>query len=222
MKRTTFLILAVLLTAAACAASCASREKRADKAIAEYLFKTLYDYESYQPIETIVDTAYASPLTDDAVRAEAATAKLAYDKYEKAMEDFNDALETVRIWTGTWDSYSRQKYNDAKEEMEQRLAEAKTYLQLFYEKEYTINQMADSIQSGRIGWAVTHKYRCKSKGGYALLSEDLFILDPKMKQVLYHSDLDDEDEADITGIISAAITQEPDSLLALIDRARQL
>ena len=222
MKRTTFLILAVLLTAAACAASCASREKRADKAIAEYLFKTLYDYESYQPIETIVDTAYASPLTDDAVRAEAATARLAYEKYNTAMEDFNDALEDVRIWNSSWDSYSRQKYNDAKEEMEQRLAEAKTYLQLFYEKELVIHEMADSIKGDRLGWAVTHKYRCKSKGGYALLSEDLFILDPKMKQVLYHSDLDDEDEADITALITAAVSQEPDSLYALIEKTKQL
>lgn len=218
----TLLLLSAILLLAAGAASCVPRAKKADKAIADYLFKTLYDYESYQPVETIVDTAYASPLTDKAIRSEAATAKEAYEKHEKAMEGFNDALETMRIWNVAWDSYSRNKYKEAKDEMDACLAEAKTWLQLFYEKELAIREAADTVRDGMIGWAVTHKYRCKSKGGYALLSEDLFILDPKMKKVLYHTDLDDEDEADITALITAAVSQKPDSLYALIERTKQL
>lgn len=39
---------------------CKSKEEKALEAIKDEMFKTLYDFESYQPVETKIDSAFLS------------------------------------------------------------------------------------------------------------------------------------------------------------------
>ena len=43
---------------------CKSKEDKANELIKDYMFKNLYDFESYQPIETTIDSAFHTIYND--------------------------------------------------------------------------------------------------------------------------------------------------------------
>jgi hypothetical protein len=121
----------------------------------------------------------------------------------------------MKIWGGSWDSYSREKYREAREDASKQFASAKKYLILSFDMLLELKEQADSLANVKQlpNWAITHKYRCKSKGGYSLLCNDVFVTDPKFKEILLHVSLDDEDEQEIQDFIMEAVTSDRDSLL---------
>lgn len=50
------------LTAIFILSGCKSKEEKALEIIKNEMFKTLYDFESYQPIETKIDSAFYLPI----------------------------------------------------------------------------------------------------------------------------------------------------------------
>ena len=62
MKKVLFLLVAIIALV-----GCKSKEEKAAEMIKKELFKTLYDFDSYQPIETKVDSAFYSAYTDSMV-----------------------------------------------------------------------------------------------------------------------------------------------------------
>lgn len=59
MKKILFLATVVLVMT-----GCKSREEKAAELIKQEMFKTLYDFESYEPIEIKIDSAFTSIYTD--------------------------------------------------------------------------------------------------------------------------------------------------------------
>ncbi len=208
--RILFILAAVLMTA------CASKEKKAERLISDYFYTTLYDFDSYQPIETTVDETSMTPFLDEDCRSTAKIGVTARGMHQEAMDSFNDAFSSMKIWGGSWDSYSRKKYQEAKEDVTRQYESAKKYLILSFDMMLELKDLADSLSNVKApaGWAVTHKYRVKSKGGYSLLCSDVFFIDPKFKEVLLHIEGDDEDEHELQDFIMEAVTSERDSILA--------
>lgn len=56
MKNCKFLFVVFLFTCSLGNISCMSREKKVAETIKADPFKTLYDFDSYQPVETKIDT----------------------------------------------------------------------------------------------------------------------------------------------------------------------
>lgn len=210
--------VAALLAAVASIASCGSREKRAEKAISDYFYKTLYDFESYQPVETTIDSSFVSPVFDPKCRAAAAIGLDAHKQYLKAQNEVDDAVSTMQIWSGGWDSYSRNKFNEAKMKATGGLEEAGRQLRIYYEQQLAVKDAAAELGNEFTGWYVTHTYRCKSKGGMALLSKDVFLFDPECKNIQNHYDTEDPDEMEIQDFIYDSVLCTADSLKAFIAR----
>ena len=59
MRKILFLMIFALIMA-----GCKSREEKVAEVIKQEMFKTLYDFESYEPIETKIDSAFTSIYTD--------------------------------------------------------------------------------------------------------------------------------------------------------------
>lgn len=57
LQYTILLVLAIVSFSA-----CKSNEQKAAALIKDYMFKNLFDYESYEPIETSIDSAYNQPM----------------------------------------------------------------------------------------------------------------------------------------------------------------
>ncbi len=188
LQYTLLLVLAMVSLSA-----CKSNEQKAAALIKDYMFKTLFDYESYEPIETSIDSAYNQPMMNSQILA------LAFDSVEKEKEaeehheEYETASRTMDIWSGGWSSTSTREYNKArKKAMEELLASVEdTRASIVNMKQ--IKLIADTLSSGFIGWAAIHSFRCNTRGGSKTIGNYLFIFDKRFKTILNVFDADDED-----------------------------
>ena len=113
------LFLAPLLFFSACTPS---KEEKAAKIAKSEMMKILYNADSYEPIETQIDSAYTSIYTDlDVIRAAHDLIELnAEEKKERLQRQYNSAKSSAAIWNDSrgWSSYARAEYQQAKEEMD--------------------------------------------------------------------------------------------------------
>lgn len=58
------------------------------------------------------------------------------------------------------------------------------------------------------GWRVTHKFRCKTKGGNFDLGNYVYVFDKEMKSIIYKEDLDDDNNDKIKNLIDEAINRK--------------
>ena len=188
MKRIIFIIPVLCLLA-----SCKSKEEKALELIDQQMFQTLFDYESYQPVETKLDSAFTSPYFSDSIIAMV----MLYDKYQDEADDYkdeaDDAKSTMEIWSDLYSSYARSRYNDARNKWVDNTI---LYFKSSKNAILALMMAAEAIKDFEpefCGWQVYHKYRCKSKGGHALLSEAIFIVDKDVKEITQTIDIDDED-----------------------------
>lgn len=153
--------------------------------------ESLYLFNSYDPIRTIVVSAFA-PMDNPAFFEK--TLKL----YELGVEmedcdhEMKLAKSSMMIWSGSWDAYSKNEYNQSKEEYENYVAKMET---LQKKGEKLGEELKGIAEQGRsfIGWKVTHSYRMQNNAGQTLIGETVFILDPDMTQVLADYNTDDSD-----------------------------
>lgn len=190
-----FGIIALLFVA------CKSKEEKANELIKVELHKTLYDFASYDPIETIIDSAFTSIYKDSTILSYAYVIQACWDLYDEHMSETNDAISSLEIWSDSYTSYGRSKFNEAKEKAQTNLDKAKFYLQKAEETKPLIKEEIDNFNPSFLGFQAKHKFRCKTKGGHSSIANFLYIIDDKFKTVLSVTDMDDEDELKIIKLI---------------------
>lgn len=189
MKRLPYLLLVLCVSVV----SCKSNEEKALELIDKQMFQTLFDYESYQPVETKIDSAFTAPYYTDSILALA----MIYEEYQKRAEDYkekaDDAQSTMEIWEDSYSSYSRSRYKEART----KWIDNTIYSLTEHKKALTALLMASEavrdFKPEYWGWSVYHKYRCKSKGGSALLCEAIYIIDTDFSTIIKTIDIDDDD-----------------------------
>lgn len=192
--------------------ACKSNEQKAAALIKDYMFKNLFDYESYEPIETSIDSAYNQPMMNSQILA------LAFDSVEKEKEaeehhkEYEDASRTRDIWSGGWFSYSTREYNKARKKAIELIASIEgTRASVRNLKQ--IKSMADTLSSGFIGWSAIHSFRCNTQGGNKTIGNYLFIFDKSLKTILNVFDAHDED---LVAAIDKIGTAQANKLLATV------
>ncbi len=191
MKKIVFYILYFLI--GACVTSCKSNEEKALALIDHYMLKSLYDYDSYQPVETKIDSAFYSPYTNKELLASAQKVDAAYDETMKNMKEASHAMEIAAIWADSYSSYSRSKYRKASNEAKEYKSNAEAALKTMLQEMKFINVESKKISTDFYGWNVTHTFRCKTKGGYADIGNYVFIIDENFENILTSLDMNDED-----------------------------
>lgn len=195
---------------------CQSNEKKAAALIKDQLSKTLYDFESYQPIETIVKEAKMTIYNDTTIYANAAILVATMNLSQEYLSKANDALDHMRVWgppTSYSSSYSDSQYNKYREESDEDLTKAKQFL--FAGKEVVSvlkERVAELDTSVVIGWEVIHRFRCKTKGGSSAIGDYRYIIDKKFKTIILMQDLDDENEKEIKAALKSLADGELDWL----------
>lgn len=99
MKKIIFITLSAIFVLS----GCKSKEDKALEVIKNQMFQTLYDFESYQPIETKIDSAFLSIYTDSAIIRHGYIINELLEKVNKAFDEINEYKNSMEIWS---DSYS--------------------------------------------------------------------------------------------------------------------
>ena len=113
----------------------------------------------------------------------------------REMEDFEidmkSAKSSMSIWSGPYQSaFGRNNYNEAKEKYD----DANQKIEKIREKAQTKVKKMSSLLSQKpkfIGYIVTHNYRADNNAGNTLIGNDVFIIDPEFKNVLFHCEVEE-------------------------------
>lgn len=178
--------------------SCVSKEKKAEKLIAEHFEKTLLDYDSYQPVETTVGIARHTRYNDTVCRLKALVFHQGIKLGNKYLDEMEDASRTAQIWgrpTSYSSSYSDSRYDEAKREYDENRARAYAAMVVTHEIGSEMDSLINSLDTAEIiGWEVNHRFRCKSRGGSSLLCDYRFVIDKKFKTIIISESEDEEDK----------------------------
>ncbi len=194
--------------------ACQSREEKAAKLIKEEMFKTLYDFSSYEPIETVVDSSFTSIYRDSTILSYAYLINEHLDDVKEYFEKIEDAKSTMEIWAGSYSYYSRSKFNKATEELTSNLGKANELLSKIREIQQQIKERSKYFNPTFCGWQASHKFRCKTKGGNFELPNYLYVFDPDFKKIIYQENLADEERQQLKNIIdeSLEVDSSPDDV----------
>lgn len=203
MKKILFLAIIALIMI-----GCKSREEKAAELIKQEMFKTLYDFESYEPIETKIDSAFTSIYTDTLALQYANEVKIMFDELEEEEVEFENAKSAMEIWSDSYSSLGVYKYNEAKRKVNDYIEKINKTLKKNDEIYAKIRERNLQINRSFIGWEANHKFRCKTKGGNFDLGNYLYVFDKNMKHILYSKDTDNKEDHRLFGIIGDAIQSD--------------
>ena len=207
MKRL-FPILAVLLTLA----GCKSNEEKALELIEYDLERTLYDIESYSPIETGLTEAKEIAENDPICISKAIEIVKSVNKSSEEMENAQDAQRSMEIWgapTSWSSSYSDQKFFQYREDCQEHMELAAKALDDAKKQYDELKERIQQLDTTKvIGWEVTHRFRCRTRGGDAAIADFRYIIDENFTQILHRDDLDDEHIPHRNEVIGYAKTGE--------------
>lgn len=185
MKKILYFVLLLLLCACG-----QSQVQKAESLIKQSLKKTLYKPETYKPVETKLDSAFA-PYDDPSFYDEIAKLGEMNSDYEELEEKAKQAKTTMALWSGPYQTaFGKIHYQDAKDEYDETNAqmekvEAKALKQL--EKVRAI------LQEGRkfIGYKAIHNYRADNNMGNTLIGNEVFFIDKDLTEVIFTLDVDE-------------------------------
>ncbi|MBR1448370.1 MAG: hypothetical protein IJ588_06470 [Prevotella sp.] len=179
-----FMISFFVLTA------CQTKEEKAEKLAKKALNGIIVNIDTYEPIETTVDSAYAPLMTAEVFNqypqllSQIRELSLAQDKADVAKMKMS-------IYENPYSSYGKQQYESAKEEYEMysRInSELGEKIQAFSQK---IEQYAKEEPVFN-GYRVIHKCRYVDKEGNKTIGSFLFLMNEDLTEVESILDLQDE------------------------------
>lgn len=198
MKKLFFLSLAIL------AISCTqSPQKKAEALIKDAVQKTLVLPDTYQPVETQLDSAF-TPYHDPEfvnICLDICKKSVELDQYDTQIKR---AKSNMAIWSGPYmSSFSKEQYRQAKEEYEAAQKKYDTLMEYIEKKSLILRDKLEK-EPEFIGCRVHHTYRANNNAGNTLLAEKYFLLD-----------------ADITTIIAQWDGEEIDLYNAFLKQAQE-
>ena len=215
MKKLSILLLLLPLIIVGCksneekAAELISNEEKAAELIKKELFKTLYDFDSYSPIETIVTEAKQSVYTDTAFWAKAKVVSRALNLANEYLKDYEDVKERIQRLIGRRYSYSDsdEQYYELKKEEEEIKEKMATFFDLAQSTAKSLKDTLQTVDTEKIvGWEVKHRFRCKTKGGHSTIGNYRYVMDENFKEILIFEDTDDEEFENMRIIVEAVIS----------------
>lgn len=175
--------------------SCESREDKIQKAVSQELKGVLYDFESYEPVKTQIDSAFFSPYIDPEIKSLMMAFAKPAQELEAAKRDYNNALSSIALWDMPYGSaYSRQQ---RKEAISERDAAKKKIENIQMQLKSTIKSLYAQVLKDKtkdnefIGWFVTQRYKCKTGGGYPAFGDDVFVFNKDMTECTFHMEIEE-------------------------------
>ncbi len=198
----------LFVLACVCLFSCQSREEKIAALIRDEMFKTLYDFESYEPIETSkLDSAYTTIYQDSTIKAHAILILATMEAADEWVKECEEHVRTIEIWGDSYTARARNKVNEAKEEISKTITILEKSVELVKESQKIIKEESENFIPTFIGWSVIHEFRCKTKGGNFDLRKFEYIFTPQLDKILYTIDLESKSEKELKSKIDEALEE---------------
>lgn len=173
------------------------RQSTAEAMAKRLVCENLYYPDSYDPVNTTVDSVFYNYLTDaDCLNAAVELIDLR-NAYEDAKSSYESNDWTIRFHGNPGGTFLEHERN-ARAEASAKMKE----LQPQIERQQEIIRNRSTIRDGEfIGWQVIHRYRASNSKGVVSFGNELFVLDSTMSKCYFRFSLD-EDEKNLKSLKS--------------------
>lgn len=185
MKKVCISILLMIFLLVSCGNS---PTDKAEALIEEDMVKNLYIPDSYESVETKVDSAFA-PFDSPELYYQISELLEMDDKTQEYENKVKHAKSSIAIWGNPYDAFSRNRHEESK-------AEYKEYMEKLNAIQKRITKTADNIrkivrQEPRfIGYKAVHRYRAKNNAGQVLMGNQLYILNGDLTKIIASYDME--------------------------------
>lgn len=173
----------------------ATLQKKAEEFVKKDVCNILFYPDSYDPVNTTIDSVFYGPLTDlECVKAAQELIDLR-SQYSSAHHAYNDAIDHIKFhgMTDLGTNHWGKDRDEAKAKMED--------LQAKIERRQSIIQKRDTSMDGKfIGWQVAHRFRAANSEGVVSFGDVLYILNPELTGSYLRYSLEDDDDKNLKSI----------------------
>lgn len=183
----------IIIAIAAIFSSCQkSTEDKINSLVADRMNKTLYHPESYEGVETEIDSAFTPFDAPEFYEKTLRIAKLGVEisQYENEMKS---AKSSMAIWSGPYQTaFGKNEYNEAKEKYDHAAAEKES-------AEKKAQNIAEELKKELekepvfIGLKARHKYRANNNAGQTVFGETKFLFNQDLTNVIAEYDMEGEE-----------------------------
>lgn len=194
--------LLLLITCVVMLVGCQSKEEKAKELIKDHMFKTLLNFESYEPIEfSIIDSVFSDIYSDSLVRNNAYKYMAYGELFKEISEEVDYNLEIAGIYNNSYYAAGIRKFNEARNKAKEGINKMDEYLANQKESADSIYLLSNKFEPRFIGFKLNHRYRCKNRGGGFCISDYTFIFDPNIEKILSYYEPDNDEEKSIRQVI---------------------
>lgn len=191
-------------------ASCSkSQEDKANALIKEDIKKVLYHAETYDPVETQVDSAF-TPFDDPVFyekTAQLCKLGMTMDEYDKKMKN---AKSSMSIWSGPYQSaFGRNAYQEAKNEYDESAKKIKNIEKKLAELADELKVMLNKEQQF-IGFKARHRYRANNNAGQTVFGEMEYMFDKDISRIITAYDMEDNEYRAVQIIYRQILNEDKD------------
>lgn len=168
-------------------------EEQAQEAVKNELHKTLYYFDSYEPLETKVDSAFNTPENNPDVNEFMRSVWEQMDQVKEFATELENAERTIASLSDArklGGSFAYD-YNEAVKDKVYVETKIKDNLKVVYENALKFSKFISQADSSFIGWRVMHTYRAKTRGGDPSIGREVYIFSKDFKKVLLNLKYDE-------------------------------
>lgn len=186
--------------------SCSSTESRVENLISDFMFKNLNDFDSYESIETKLDSCYTTIYTDSFIVKRANNvytfAKQIKELKKEEMVHHNYIVNNAKYirLDGVYEKFMAS--SEASQKLNGLINEN---VKIINNENEIIKVRASEFVPKSNGWQATHRFRYKNSTGVYTISNYMFYFDSGITKITSFVNLDDNINHEIIKIIDAAI-----------------
>lgn len=185
-----------------------TKEEKAQEMAANYLKCVLYHFDSYEPLQTIVDSSFVLLSTDkEAIELTMDMLKLFQSAQEYA-EKVERAESSMEIWSFPGGLYTKGEYRRAKEKRDENQELLDKTRDRILNQFSKIKERQGTLDEGKFdGWKVYHKFKSLNGAGTVdLFGEYIFLCDTDFREKAAYS----KDDFDAISKVMNAISSSED------------
>ena len=168
-------------------------EEQAQEAVKNELHKNLYYFDSYEPLETKVDSAFNTPENNPDVNEFMRSVWEQMDQVKEFAAELENAERTIASLSDArklGGSFAYD-YNEAVKDKVYVETKIKDNLKVVYENALKFSKFISQADSSFIGWRVMHTYRAKTGRGVPDIGREVYIFSKDFKKVLLNLKYDE-------------------------------
>lgn len=170
-----------------------SPEQKAEALIKEQLKKALYKPDTYKPIDTKVDSAFA-PYDDPKTFAAIKELMTISNEAMSLEEEMQVNKKHMAIYSGPYQTaLDKIEFAEAKEKFEDNSAKHEKLMKKVQEKMQDVVAIFKSEREF-IGFKAIHNFRADNNEGNTLIDNGIFYMDKDMNKIIYTMDEDEYKE----------------------------